>query len=74
MGSNHEQFALETCLKVVFTRMPKVRPNAIVIDKCYASHNGISNLVAQDCESWIVAKLWVMLANKLPPFVVLVPC
>ena len=36
-GSNHEQVALETCLKVIFVRMPRVRPNVIVIDKSWTS-------------------------------------
>ena len=53
-GSNHEQVALETCLKVIFARMPRTRPNAIVIDKSWTSYNAISNVIAQDRESWIV--------------------
>ena len=44
-GPNHEQFALETCLRVIFTRMFKVRPNAIVIDECWRSYNVIPNVV-----------------------------
>ena len=54
-ASNHEQVALETCLKVIFSRMPKVRPNAIVIDKSWTSYNAISNVVAQDQQCWTVA-------------------
>ena len=50
-GSHHEQVALETCLKVIFARMPRVRPNAIVIDKSWTSYNAISNVIAQDRES-----------------------
>ena len=53
-GSNHEQVALETCLRVIFARMPTVRPNAIVIDKCWTSYNAITNVVATDRQSWIV--------------------
>ena len=53
-GSNHEQVALETCLRVIFARMPNVRPNAIVIDKSWTSYNAISNVVATDRLSWIV--------------------
>ena len=34
--------------------MPRVRPNAIVIDKSYTSYNAISNVIAQYHESCIV--------------------
>ena len=51
----YEQVALETCLKVIFARMPRVRPNVIVIDKSWTSYDVISNVIDQDHESWIVA-------------------
>ena len=54
-GSNYEKVALETYLKVIFVRSPKVRPNVIAIDKSWTSYNVISNVIAQDHESWIVA-------------------
>ena len=53
-GSNHEQVALETCLRVIFARRPTVRPNAIVIDKCWTSYNATTNVVATVHQYWIV--------------------
>ena len=53
-GSNHEQVALEAFLRLIFARMPTVKPNAIVIDKCWTSYNAITNVVATNRQSWIV--------------------
>ena len=52
--ANNEQVALQTCLRVMFERMPNVRPNALVIDKSWTSYNAITNVVATDRQSWIV--------------------
>ena len=38
-GSNHEQFALGICLKIIFARMLSLRPNVIMIDKSWLGSN-----------------------------------
>ena len=52
---NHEQDTLETCLTVILARVPKMRPNTIMIDKCWTSYNAISNVVVANRQSWTVA-------------------
>ena len=48
-----KEMAIETCLKVIFAMVPIIKPNAIVNDKYQALCNVISNVIAQDNQSWI---------------------
>ena len=52
-GSKHEQFALETCLKIIFARMLSLRPNVIMIDKSWIEYNAIPNVTTYAPQSWV---------------------
>ena len=50
--SHHEQLALEMTLKKIFQRMKGVRPNALVIDKCWVEYIALKNVITSDPYCW----------------------
>ena len=50
--SQHEQFALEMTLKIIFERMEGVRPKALVIDKSWTEYRALKNVMEVDSSCW----------------------
>ena len=51
-GYHHEQLALEMTLKKIFERMKGIRPNALVIDKCWVEYIALKNVITSDPYCW----------------------
>ena len=60
-GSHQEQLALEMTLKFIFERMEGVRPNALVIDKCWVEYIALKNVITT---YHIVGRWWMVEGNK----------